>query len=68
MYQAKYGVISFSGGQKIKVVQNGVKHVLISDFLRSDEIECELTTRQTTILTTTHPVTMLSVWISRFAR
>ena len=42
-FQAKFGVISFSGGgggrPKIEVAQNVLKHVLIFGFfLRSDEI------------------------------
>ena len=30
--------LSKGGGQKIKVAQNGVKHGLVLEFLRSDEI------------------------------
>ena len=54
LYQAKFGVISFSlvivgggggggggggvWGQKIKVAQNALKHVLVFEVLKSDEI------------------------------
>ena len=30
--------LCWGGGQKIKVAQNGVKHGLVLEFLRSDEI------------------------------
>ena len=62
MYQAKFGVISFSRGGgglgvwglKIKVAQNGVKHVLILEFLRSDDIWEISCLRLTHTLTHTH--------------
>ena len=43
MYQAKSSVISFwrreGGGKrsKFKVVQNGFKHILVLEFLKSEE-------------------------------
>ena len=44
------GVEGGGGGLKIKVAQNGVKHGLVLEFLRSDEIfqnlVCELTSKQ----------------------
>ena len=43
LYQAKSGVISFwegrrSGVKNSKVTQKGLKHILVLEFLKSDEI------------------------------
>ena len=38
LHQAKYGVVSFLVflGQKIKVAQNDLKHILVLEFLKSN--------------------------------
>ena len=43
MYQAKSAVVSFwegeggGAGLKIKITQNGLKYILVFEFLKSDE-------------------------------
>ena len=42
MYQAKSGAISLGGGggggPTIKIAQNDLKHILVLEFFKSDEI------------------------------